>query len=75
MTDETSSPILEYMKRFSNQLNDFDRKLDRMAEDMRDLKVRVTNVEEGLVGVNRRLDRIESRLDRIEHRMELVDAR
>ena len=73
MTEETSSLILGYMKRFANQLNDFDRKLDRTLDDMRDMKFRLTNVEEGLAGVNRRLDRIEIRIDRIEKRLDLVD--
>jgi hypothetical protein len=44
-----------------------------MLDDVRDLKVRMTAVEEGLAGVNRRLDRHETRLDRIERRMDLTD--
>ena len=44
-----------------------------MRDDMHDLKVRMTAVEEGLAGVNRRLDRIDTRLDRAEVRLELSD--
>jgi hypothetical protein len=44
-----------------------------MAEDLHDLKTR-TSVEEGLAGVNRRLDRLEVRVERIEKRLELSDA-
>jgi septal ring factor EnvC (AmiA/AmiB activator) len=55
-------------------LRKIDQRTERMAEDLQDLKVRVTSVEEGLAGVNRRLDRVESRLDRIERRLELSDA-
>jgi archaellum component FlaC len=55
-------------------LRKMDAKLDRLSEDMRDVKVRMTHVEEGLAGVNRRLDRIEVRVDRIEARLELVDS-
>ncbi len=51
-----------------------DERTERMAGDLQDLKVRVTSVEEGLVGVNRRLDRLESRVERIERRHELTDA-
>jgi hypothetical protein len=51
-----------------------DERTERMAGDLQDLKVRVTSVEEGLVGVNRRLDRLESRVERIERRLELTDA-
>lgn len=55
-------------------LRQIDTKLDRVSEDVRDIKLRMTLLEEGLAGVNRRVDRIETRLDRIERRLELVDA-
>jgi len=55
-------------------LRKIDQRTERMADDLQDLKVRVTSVEEGLAGVNRRLDRVESRIDRIEPRLELSDA-
>jgi len=51
-----------------------DAKLDRVMDDVQDLKVRMTHVEEGLAGVNRRLDRLDIRVDRIEKRLELVDS-
>jgi archaellum component FlaC len=66
MADEPDNLVLVYLRRM-------DEKLDRVLDDMRDLKVRTTGVEEGLVGVNRRLDRIEMRVDRIERRLDLVD--
>jgi archaellum component FlaC len=56
-------------------LRRMDEKLDRMADDIRDLKVRMTMVEVGLATLNNRVDRIESRLERIERRLDLVDAR
>jgi septal ring factor EnvC (AmiA/AmiB activator) len=55
-------------------LRKIDQRTERMADDLQDLKVRVTSVEEGLAGVNRRLDRVEMRLDVIERRLELSDA-
>ena len=55
-------------------LRKIDQRTERMADDLQDLKVRVTAVEEGLAGVNRRLDRVEIRIDRIERRLELSDA-
>jgi hypothetical protein len=45
---------------------------DRVHDDVKDIKVRLTSVEEALAGVNRRIDRTEGRLDRIERRLELV---
>jgi predicted nucleic acid-binding Zn-ribbon protein len=50
-----------------------DQKLDRLIDDVSALKVRVTSVEEGLAGVNRRLDRFEARMDRVERRLDLAD--
>ena len=67
MADEPDNLVLVMLRKM-------DAKLDRLSEDMRDVKVRMTHVEEGLAGVNRRLDRIEVRVDRIEARLELVDS-
>jgi hypothetical protein len=64
---EPDNIVLTYLRRI-------DEKLDRVIEDVRDLKMRVTSLEEGQAGVNRRLDRIEVRLDRIERRLDLVDT-
>jgi archaellum component FlaC len=55
-------------------LRKIDERTERMAGDLQDLKVRITSVEEGLAGVNRRLDRLEGRVERIERRLELTDA-
>jgi len=57
-----------------NLLRKIDTKLDRVADDVRDLKMRVTAIEEGMAGIHRRLDRVDERLDRIERRLELVGA-
>ena len=57
-----------------NMLRRIDEKLDRVVEDVRDIKVRVTAIEEAQAGIHRRLDRVDTRLDRIE-RLELVDVK
>jgi archaellum component FlaC len=67
MAEQIDSILLEYMRRFDRKLND-------LTDDVRELKVRMTGVEEGLAGVNRRIDRLEDRLTRIERRLELSDA-
>jgi len=81
MVDAPDNLIFEYLRRL-------DTKLDRVIEDIGDLKIRMTAVEERLArtdvaianlevsiaGVNRRIDRVEARLDRIEWRLELADA-
>ena len=74
MADEPDSLVLEYLRRFDRRMSEFDLKLDRIHDDVRDLKIRMTSVEENLVGVQRRLDRIEDRIDRIERRLGLVDS-
>ncbi len=67
MSDEPDNLVLQYLRRI-------DTKVDRIADDARDLKVRTTAVAEGLAGVHRRIDRVESRLERIERRHDLVDT-
>ncbi len=66
MADEPENLVLRYLR-------GIDQKVDRLLDDVSDLKVRMTGVEEGLAGVNRRLDRLEHRVDRIERRLDLVD--
>jgi hypothetical protein len=51
-----------------------DEKLDRLIDEVRDLKVRATSLEENQAGLQRRMDRFDMRLDRIERRLDLVDA-
>jgi predicted nucleic acid-binding Zn-ribbon protein len=73
MADDPDNLVLVMLRRM-------DAKLDRVIEDVQDLKIRMTNVEERLAsvemsiaGINRRIDRVEIRLDRIEKRLDLVD--
>src|SRR5262245_48096911 len=67
MADETTNLVLEHLRHMRGQL-------DGMSSYIHDMKVRVTNVEEGLALVNRRLDRVDERLDRIERRLDLVET-
>jgi chromosome segregation ATPase len=69
MVDETdiASHTLAILRRI-------DERTERMAEDLHDLKVRMSSVEANLAAMNRRMDRFESRLERIERRLELADA-
>ncbi len=74
MGDDIAILTVEYLKRF-------DTKLDRIENDIRDLKFRIGSMERTLVSVQEtlahhsgRFDRVEERLGRIEKRLDLVDA-
>ena len=67
MTPEPENLILEMLRRL-------DRKVDRLAEDVADLKTRMTAGEQGLAGVNRRLNRVEVRIERNERRLDLAGS-
>jgi hypothetical protein len=66
MASEIENMTLVYLRRL-------DQKMDRLIDDVSDLKIRVTSVEEGLAGIHRRLDRFEARMDRVERRLDLAD--
>jgi septation ring formation regulator EzrA len=66
MSDAPESLILRYLR-------GFDTKLDRVADDVRELKGRAGALEERYASVSRRLDSIELRLERIERRFDLID--
>ena len=67
MVDEPDNLVLQMLRRI-------DTKLDRVIDDVHDLKVRMAAVEEGLAGVHRRMDRLEVRVERIERRLDLAEA-
>ena len=67
MADEPDNVVLVLLRRM-------DAKMDRVIDDLHDVKVRLTAVEEGLNVVQRRIDRLEDRVERIERRLDLVDA-
>jgi predicted nucleic acid-binding Zn-ribbon protein len=50
-----------------------DEKLDRVIDDLREIKTRVGILEQQYASMSSRIDRIETRLDRIERRLELVE--
>ena len=66
MADEPDNMLLVILRRI-------DQRTERIADDLHDLKIRMPHVEEGLAGVNRRMDRLEQRVERIERRLDLVE--
>jgi outer membrane murein-binding lipoprotein Lpp len=62
-------------------LRRIDAKIDRLTDDVQDLKHRVTSLEGraasirgDMAAMSLRIDRIETRLDRIERRLDLIPA-
>ena len=70
MSDDADSLVLRYLR----HLRRIDTKIDRLIDDIRDIKHRMTTIEASVAGQSRRLDRVEDRLDCIERRLDLVDA-
>ena len=73
MADNVENLMLEQFRRLSA-------KLDGMALDIGDIKLRMTSLEQGqstlttmYANQSRRIDRIEERLSRIERRLDLVE--
>jgi archaellum component FlaC len=64
MADEPDNLVLVILRRL-------DAKMDRVIDDLRDVKVRLTSVKEGLNVVQRRIDRLEDRVEHIERRLDL----
>lgn len=81
MADDTASHTLAMLRRM-------DEKLDRVLEDVGDMKLRMTlletrmaqleksngNLYESLAVVGARVDRIDARLARMERRLDLAEA-
>ncbi len=78
LADEPENRTLILLREMRAEMKErFDRldaKLDRLTDDMRDIKVRMTNAEEAIAGVNRRLDRLDAGMERVEKRLDLVQA-
>lgn len=64
---EPDNNVLTYLRRI-------DEKLDRVIEDVRELKTRVGILEQQYASISNRMDRVENRLERIERRLDLVEA-
>jgi chromosome segregation ATPase len=65
MAEAPDNIVLAYLRRI-------DERVERLVDDMQDIKTRLTAAEEAIVGLNRRIDRIDLRLERIERRLELT---
>ena len=81
MTDNGEKLIIEHLKHIRGRV-------DRIAEDMTDARLRLSSLESAMVHVNREvssgdetdarrqvsLDRLADRIDRIERRLDLIGS-
>ncbi|MDP2123014.1 MAG: hypothetical protein Q8J92_01405 [Parvibaculum sp.] len=67
MADDPENPVLTYLRRI-------DERVDRLAEDMREVKSRLGILVSQYANVSNRLDRLDERMGRIENRLGLADA-
>ena len=81
MTENVESIILEHLRHIRGRV-------DRNAEDMKDVKLRLSSVEQAMVMVKREfafgdetaarqqlsLDRLADRIERIERRLDLISS-
>lgn len=74
MSDQPDNLIVRYLRRL-------DEKVDRVIEDLREIKQRLSSVAVSVGHIHgdfaaqsQRIDRLENRLDRIEQRLDLRDA-
>ncbi len=67
MAESQDNIVLVYLRRL-------DEKVDRLADDMREVKARLGILEQQYASVSSRIDRIEARLERIERRLDLQEA-
>ena len=81
MSDEPENIVLVFLRRL-------DAKMDRVIDDVQDLKRRVTSLEDsharlrhdiadlhaGQAGMQLRIDRVDQRLERMERRLDLQDS-
>ena len=78
MSDNPNGQVLGFLR---EQFARVHMKLDRLADDVTNLKVRVSAIEAdlghlriGIAEVNNRLDRLDGRVSLIERRLDLADA-
>jgi archaellum component FlaC len=71
---EVTDLVMPMLQQIPTRLMRMEERLDRLVGDTQDVKVRMTNVEEALAGIHRRMDRLDERIERIERRLDLVEA-
>lgn len=50
---EISDVVVPILQQIQSRLTRIEERMDRLVDDIQDLKVRITHIEEGLAGVHR----------------------
>ena len=74
MTDGVTNLSLDVLRRIEERMPAMAQKLDRVANDLHDVKLRMSSMDENMAVVHRRLDRLDDRLDRVERRLGLIET-
>lgn len=67
MSDQPDNLVLVFLRRL-------DSKLDKLAEDMTEVKQRLGQLEGQYASISRRVDSLDFRLERVERRLDIVPA-
>lgn len=67
MSEQPENLMLVYLRRI-------DEKVDRLTDDLRELRARMGGVEQGVAQLSARIDRLTDRVERVERRLELSPA-
>ena len=74
MTDGVTNLSLDVLRRIEERMPAMAQKLDRVANDLHDVKLRMTALDDDLVVVHQRLGRLDHRLDRVEQALDQIET-
>jgi cob(I)alamin adenosyltransferase len=74
MTDGVTNLSLDVLRRIEERMPAMAQKLDRVANDLHDVKLRLTALDDDLVVVHQRLGRLDHRLDRVEQALDQIET-
>ena len=74
MTDGVTNLSLDVLRRIEERMPAMAQKLDRVANDLHDVKLRLTALDDDLVVVHQRRGRLDHRLDRVEQALDQIET-
>ena len=74
MTDGVTNLSLGVLRRIEERMPAMAQKLDRVSNDLHDVKLRMTALDDDWVVVHQRLGRLDHRLDRVEQALDQIET-